>query len=188
MGAAYGFWPAGRDGDAVVVRDPRAPDRQIARFPFPRQDGRERLCLADYLRPVDEAPLPAPAGLVDYVGFLIVSVSGTLLEESEAKMKGGEYTEGYYLHGFGVRLAEAAAEYVHRRMRREWGIDDGRGLRYAWGYPACPDHGQHEIVFRLLPAREALGMELTEAGALVPELSTAAIVFHHPQAKYFSAE
>jgi 5-methyltetrahydrofolate--homocysteine methyltransferase len=72
-------------------------------------------------------------------------------------------------------------------MRREWGIDEGRGLRYAWGYPACPDHRQHERVFRLLPAREKLGMDLTGAGALVPELSTAAIVFHHPQAKYFSA-
>ncbi|MBW3555232.1 MAG: cobalamin-dependent protein, partial [Gemmatimonadetes bacterium] len=126
-------------------------------------------------------------GSVDYVGFLIVSVSDRLLERSEAMMKGGEYTEGYYLHGFGVRLAEAAAEWVHRRMRREWGIDEGRGLRYAWGYPACPDHTQHEIVYRLLPAREKLHMELTEAGALVPELSTAAIVFHHPEAKYFSA-
>ncbi len=101
-------------------------------------------------------------------------------------MKGGEYTEGYYLHGFGVRLAEAAAEYVHRRMREEWGIEAGRGLRYAWGYPACPDPTQHEILFRLLPARERLGMEVTEAGALVPELSTAALVVHHPAAKYFS--
>jgi 5-methyltetrahydrofolate--homocysteine methyltransferase len=123
----------------------------------------------------------------DYVGFLIVSVSDTLLERSTAMMKGGEYTEGYYLHGFGVRLAEAAAEWVHRRMRREWGIEEGRGLRYAWGYPACPDHMQHEIVYRLLPARERLHMDLTSAGALVPELSTAAIVFHHPEAKYFSA-
>jgi 5-methyltetrahydrofolate--homocysteine methyltransferase len=114
-------------------------------------------------------------------------VSDWLLERSTAMMQGGEYTEGYYLHGFGVRLAEAAAEWVHRRMRREWGIESGRGLRYAWGYPACPDHMQHEAVFRLLPAREKLHMELTSAGALVPELSTAAIVFHHPEAKYFSA-
>jgi hypothetical protein len=89
--------------------------------------------------------LAAAARPADYVGFLIVSVSDRLLERSEAMMKGGEYTEGYYLHGFGVRLAEAAAEWVHRRMRREWGIEEGRGLRYAWGYPACPDHMQHEI-------------------------------------------
>jgi 5-methyltetrahydrofolate--homocysteine methyltransferase len=102
-------------------------------------------------------------------------------------MKGGDYGEGYYLHGFGVRLAEAAAEYVHRLIRKELGIPMNRGLRYSWGYPACPDHTQHHTVFRLLPARERLGMEVTEAGALVPELSTAALVVHHPEAKYFSA-
>ena len=101
-------------------------------------------------------------------------------------MREGEYSEGYYLHGFGVRLAEAGAELVHRQIRRELGIDAGRGLRYSWGYPACPDHRQHEIVFRLLGARERLGMDVTEAGALVPELSTAALVVHHPEARYFS--
>ncbi len=180
--AAYGFWPAAADGNAVVVAAPRDPTRELARFDFPRQDGRENLCLSDYFQPAsDDGAAP------DSVGFLIVSVSDSLLEESESKMKAGEYTEGYYLHGFGVRLAEAAAEWVHRRMRGEWGIDEGRGLRYAWGYPACPDHTQHAILFDLLPAREKLGMELTGAGALVPELSTAAIVVHHPDAKYFSA-
>jgi 5-methyltetrahydrofolate--homocysteine methyltransferase len=199
--AAYGFFPAAADGDDVVVHDPDEPAREIERFTFPRQSDRQQLCLSDYVldgaepdpgsepdpgdepaTSTDTAPDPD-----DTVGFLIVSVSDELLDESEAMMKDGEYTEGYYLHGFGVRLAEAAAEYVHRRMREEWGIEDGRGLRYAWGYPACPDHTQHEIVYRLLPARERLEMELTEAGALVPELSTAAIVFHHPEAKYFSA-
>ena len=179
--AAYGFWPANADGDAVVVRDPQDPSTEIERFDFPRQEGRESLCLSDYFRPAEND------GAADYVGFLIVSVSDSLLEESESKMSRGEYTEGYYLHGFGVRLAEAAAEWVHRRMRDEWGIEEGRGLRYAWGYPACPDHTQHAILYDLLPARERLGMELTSAGALVPELSTAAIVIHHPEAKYFSA-
>ena len=73
------------------------------------------------------------------------------------------------------------------QIRKELGIPTNRGLRYSWGYPACPDHMQHEIVYRLLPAR-ALGMNLTELGALVPELSTAALVVHHPEAKYFSAQ
>ena len=85
-----------------------------------------------------------------------------------------------------MRLAEAGAEYVHRVIRKELGIDAERGLRYSWGYGACPDHRQHRIVFELLPARERLNMELTEAGALIPELATAALVVHHPQAKYFS--
>jgi 5-methyltetrahydrofolate--homocysteine methyltransferase len=102
-------------------------------------------------------------------------------------MQSGDYSEGYFLHGFGVRLAEASAEVVHRHIRKELGLPMNRGLRYSWGYPACPDHRQHQIVFRLLPAREKLGMQVTEAGALVPELSTAALVVHHPEAKYFSA-
>jgi 5-methyltetrahydrofolate--homocysteine methyltransferase len=179
--AAYGFFPAAADGDELVVYDPDDRASELARFPFPRQADRDRLCLADYFAPANGT---RPA---DVVGFQIVTVGDRLLERSNALMKGGDYSEGYFLHGFGVRLAEAAAEYVHRLMRRELGIPMNRGLRYSWGYPACPDHRQHEILFRLLPARERLGMDLTEAGALVPELSTAAIVVHHPEAKYFSA-
>jgi cobalamin-dependent methionine synthase I/methionine synthase I (cobalamin-dependent) len=178
--AAYGFFPAASEGDDLVVYDPAAAPAELARFPFPRQQDRDGLCLADYFA-------PAGNGRRDVVGFQLVTVGDRLLERSDALMKAGDYGEGYYLHGFGVRLAEAAAEYVHRLMRRELGIPIGRGLRYSWGYPACPDHRQHEIVFRLLPARERLDMELTEAGALVPELSTAALVVHHPEAKYFSA-
>lgn len=101
-------------------------------------------------------------------------------------MKSGDYSEGYYLHGFGVRLAEAGAEYLHRRIREELGIEPERGLRYSWCFGACPDTRQHRLVFDLLPARERLGMELTEAGALIPELATAALVVHHPEAKYYS--
>ncbi|HEX2167428.1 MAG TPA: vitamin B12 dependent-methionine synthase activation domain-containing protein, partial [Longimicrobiales bacterium] len=86
----------------------------------------------------------------------------------------------------GVRLAEAAAEWVNRHISAELGLEKGRGLRYSWGYPAIPDHTQHHVLFNLLPARENLGMDVTDAGALVPELSTAAIVVHHPEAKYFS--
>jgi len=179
--AAYGFFPAAAEGDDLVVFDPEDHTTEIARFRFPRQRDRDRLCLADYFAPTNGT---RP---VDVVGFQVVTVGDRLLERANALMKGGDYSEGYYLHGFGVRLAEAAAEYVHRLMRRELGIPMNRGLRYSWGYPACPDHRQHEILFRLLPARERLGMDLTEAGALVPELSTAAIVVHHPEAKYFSA-
>ncbi|MEN8374199.1 MAG: methionine synthase [Gemmatimonadota bacterium] len=179
--AAYGFFPAASESDALVVFDPQDPLAESTRFEFPRQPGRERLCLADYFRPRDGAP-------TDVVGFQVVTVGDALLERSEALMKGGEYSEGFFLHGFGVRLAEAAAEWVHRRMRRELGIAPERGLRYSWGYPACPDHKQHFRLFDLLPARERLGLDLTEAGALVPELSTAALVVHHPDAKYFSAE
>ena len=128
---------------------------------------------------------PAPAG--DVVALQIVTIGDRLLERSQALMQGGDYGEGYFLHGFGVRLAEAGAEWLYRRIRSELGVAPDRGLRYSWGYPACPDHRQHHTLFRLLPARERLGLEVTEAGALVPELSTAALVVHHPEAKYFSA-
>ena len=94
----------------------------------------------------------------------------------------------------GVRLepygptseAEALAEWLHRRIRRELGVPGNRGKRYSWGYGACPDLDDHATVFKLLPAEEALGMELTSAFQLVPEQSTAAIIVHHPQAKYYA--
>jgi 5-methyltetrahydrofolate--homocysteine methyltransferase len=177
--AAYGFFPAASDADDLVVYGPGDPEREIARFRFPRQSEYDKLSLADYF-------IPGADGARDVVAFQIVCVGDALLEKSDRLMKAGDYSEGYYLHGFGVRLAEAAAEYVHARIRAELGIDRDRGLRYSWGYGACPDHRQHRIVFRLLPAREKLGMDLTGAGALIPELSTAALVVHHPQAKYFS--
>jgi 5-methyltetrahydrofolate--homocysteine methyltransferase len=178
--AVYGFFPAAAEGETLVIFDPADPAREIERFPFPRQSDRDELCLADYF-------VPAEGNARDVVALQIVTVGDALLNRSEALMQAGDYGEGYFLHGFGVRLAEAGAEYVHRLIRKELGLPMNRGLRYSWGYPACPDHTQHNIVFRLLPAREKLNMEVTEAGALVPELSTAALVVHHPEAKYFSA-
>jgi 5-methyltetrahydrofolate--homocysteine methyltransferase len=179
--AVYGYYPAASEGDALVVYDPTDPTREIERFAFPRQSDRDSLCLSDYFAPAEGGRAK------DVVAFQVVTIGDELLEKSDTLMKGGDYGEGYYLHGFGVRLAEAGAEYVHRLIRKELGIPMNRGLRYSWGYPACPDHMQHEIVFRLVPAAQSLRMELTEAGALVPELSTAALVVHHPEAKYFSA-
>jgi 5-methyltetrahydrofolate--homocysteine methyltransferase len=178
-GAVYGYFPVASDGDTLVVYDPADPATEIERFPFPRQTDRDELCLSDYFAPGEN-------GRRDVAALQIVTVGDALLERSERMMREGDYTEGYYLHGFGVRLAEAGAEYVNRLIVRELGLEGRRGLRYSWGYPACPDHTQHEIVFRLLPdARSRLGMDVTSAGALVPELSTAALVVHHPEAKYF---
>ena len=175
----YGYFPAAAEGDALVIYDPADPAREIERFPFPRQSDRDLLCLADYFT-------PAANGARDVVALQLVTVGDRLLEKSQAMIGAGDYGEGYYLHGFGVRLAEAGAEYVNRIIQGELGLAGRRGLRYSWGYPACPDHLQHHTLFRLLPARESLGMDVTEAGALVPELSTAALVVHHPEARYFS--
>ena len=89
------------------------------------------------------------------------------------------------LPSFSTQIAEAAAEWLHRRVNTELGIAREQGRRYSWGYPACPDLEDHRIVFDILPAHK-IGVSLTEAYQLVPEQSTAAIVLHHPQARYFA--
>ena len=98
----------------------------------------------------------------------------------------GDYSEAYFVHGLAVQTAEASAEYLHRHIRRELGLEEDQGKRYSWGYPAIPDLDDHRIVFDLLPAEEQLGMSLTPAFQLIPEQSTAAIIVHHPEAKYYS--
>jgi 5-methyltetrahydrofolate--homocysteine methyltransferase len=179
-GAVYGYFPVAAHGDTLVVYDPQDGKTELERFDCPRQTERDGLSLADYFASAEN-------GRRDVAALQVVTVGDALLERSERMMREGDYTEGYYLHGFGVRLAEAGAEYVNRLIVKELGLDGRRGLRYSWGYPAIPDHMQHHAVFRLLPeARTRLGLDVTEAGALVPELTTAAIVVHHPEARYFS--
>ncbi|MBA4157200.1 MAG: methionine synthase [Gemmatimonadetes bacterium] len=178
--AVYGYFPAGRDGDELVVFDPAERTREVGRFAFPRQSDREQLCLADYFRALNGS------GPQDVVALQVVT-SGDRAEEFIARRNaGGDYSEGYFLHGFSVQVAEGAAEYVNRRVRAELGMNGARGLRYSWGYPACPDIEQHETLFRVLPVEDAIGVALTSAWQLDPEQSTAAIVVHHPAAKYFS--
>jgi 5-methyltetrahydrofolate--homocysteine methyltransferase len=178
--AVYGYFPAGREGNEVVVFDPANHQRELGRFKFPRQEDRERLCLADYFRPLDE-------GRPHDVVALQVVTSGDRAEQFIAQRNaGGDYSEGYFLHGFSVQTAEGAAEWINRRVKEELGVTNGRGLRYSWGYPACPDLDDHELVFRLLGVEDAIGVKLTSAWQLDPEQSTAAIVVHHPAAKYFS--
>jgi 5-methyltetrahydrofolate--homocysteine methyltransferase len=150
-----------------------------ARFHFPRQEGRERLCIADYFR-------SSASGDVDVVAFQVVTVGDEATRRFEAMQAAGEYSEGLYSHGLAVESAEAVAEWVHRRVRRELGIPSGRGKRYSWGYGACPDLEDHATLFKILPAEEALGMQMTSAFQLMPEQSTAAILVHHPQAKYYA--
>ncbi len=178
---AYGYFPAAGIGDDVVLYDPQDRAREIARFPFARQAGGEHLCLADYLREPHE-------GLaIDVVALQVVTVGTEAAKRTEALQAAGDYSESYFLHGFTVQAAEALAEWTHRRIRTELGLEPERGKRYSWGYGACPDLSQHEIAFRVLDARARIGVELTEAFQIVPEQSTAAIVIHHPRASYFNA-
>jgi 5-methyltetrahydrofolate--homocysteine methyltransferase len=176
----YGYWPAQSEGNQLIIFDPAdiGHPREIARFAFPRQAGQENLCLADYFAPVG-------SGEMDLAIFQVVTVGNEASVQFAAAQAADEYSEGYYLHGLAVQTAEAAAEYLHRHIRRELGLEEGRGKRYSWGYPALPDLADHAKVFRLLPAERELGMSLTPAFQLVPEQSTAALVVHHPDARYF---
>jgi 5-methyltetrahydrofolate--homocysteine methyltransferase len=139
--------------------------------------GRERLCLADYVRAVDSTD-------VDVLPLQVVTVGDEASRRFGRMQAAGEYSEAYYEHGLAVEAAEAVAEWMHRRIKRELGLDGGK--RYSWGYGACPDLDDHAVVFRLLPATEALGMGLTESFQLLPEQSTAAVIMHHPEARYYA--
>ena len=183
--AVYGYFPVQSEGNSVIVYDPAryaesGATVEIARFQFPRQEGRERLCLADYYRSVK-------SGEVDVAAVQVVTVGEAATRHFEALQSANEYTEAFYAHGFSVEAAEATAEWLHRRIRRELGVPGGRGKRYSWGYGACPDLDDHAVVFQLLPeARTALGMDHTVSFQLLPEQSTAAIITHHPDAKYYA--
>jgi 5-methyltetrahydrofolate--homocysteine methyltransferase len=183
--AVYGYFPVASSGNDLIVYDPAAYGsdggslRELTRLQFPRQAGRERLCLADYFRDTE-------SGAVDVAAFQVVTVGDAATRRFDELQQRGEYSEAFYGHGLSVEAAEAVAEWMHRRIKRELGLPPEQGKRYSWGYPACPDLEDHGTIFRLLPAEEALGMRLTEAFQLMPEQSTAAIVVHHPEAKYYA--
>jgi len=174
----YGYFPVQSQGLDLIVYDPADRAKELTRFTFPRQPARERLCLSDYFRPVE-------SGEYDVAAFQIVTMGTKVDDLTEELQRQGDYSRSYYIHGLGVSLAEALAEYTNRVIRQGLGLGENRGKRYSWGYPACPDLEQHAQLWQILPA-EQIGVSLTDAFQLVPEQSTAAIVIHHPEAKYFS--
>ncbi|MBI5082183.1 MAG: methionine synthase, partial [Chloroflexi bacterium] len=174
--AVYGYWQAQSDGESLIVYE---NGKEITRFEFPRQDSQDHLCLADYFAPVD-------SGVMDVVAFQVVTVGARATELFDERDSKNEYGDAYFLHGLAVQTAEATAEYVHRHIKRELGLAPNRGKRYSWGYPAIPDLDDHAKVFKLLPAEKELGMSLSSAYQLIPEQSTAAIIVHHPEARYYT--
>jgi 5-methyltetrahydrofolate--homocysteine methyltransferase len=179
----YGLWPCQSNGDDLILYDPESikgsKPVEINRFHFPRQQAGENLCLADYFASIESEKM-------DVVAFQIVTVGLEATERFDRLQQAGDYSEGYFTHGLAVQMAEASAEYLHSHIRRELGIEPNQGKRYSWGYPAIPELADHEKVFSLLPVEKELGMSLTTAFQLVPEQSTAAIILHHPQAKYYN--
>ena len=179
--AVYGYYRCaggaagggdGGNGRLEVERPQAGGGGGTVAFEFPRSSRGKRLCLADYFGPSDT------------VAFQAVTVGARASAAIDEWNAQDRYSDAYYLHGLAVETAEALAEWVHRRVRSDLGLEPGRGLRYSWGYPSCPDVGQHRLVWDLL-GPEKSGMTLTDAGQIVPEQSTAAIVVHHPDAEYF---
>ncbi len=176
--AVYGYFPCQADGDDLIVYKPDTTEH-ATRFHFPRQNFDSNLCLADYFASVD-------SGQMDVVAFQVVTVGQEATERFDALQAKGDYSEAYFTHGLAVQTAEATAEYLHRHIRRELGLAEGQGKRYSWGYPAIPELEDHRKVFDLLPVEKELGMSLSAAYQLIPEQSTAAIIVHHKDAKYYS--
>jgi 5-methyltetrahydrofolate--homocysteine methyltransferase len=174
----YGFFPANRDGNDLVVFSPEDHGREIARFTFPRQPRRDRLCLADYYLPIE-------SGQRDVAVFQIVTVGSEASRRTEHLQASGEYSESFFTHGLSVQSAEGLADYVHDRIRSEVGAEKEQGKRYSWGYPACPDLSQHGMVDALLDAG-AIGVTVTDGFQFEPEQTTAALVVLHPDARYYA--
>ena len=199
----YGFWPANSEGDDILVYDAYGPGtagrgtngKALLRFNMLRQqeviaDGRPNRSLADFIAPQD-------SGIVDYLGAFAVTAGigvDALVEEHERHHD--DYA-AIMVKALADRLAEAFAECLHAQARRDWGYGTGetlssedlikekyRGIRPAFGYPACPDHSEKAKLFELLEASR-LGMTLTESYAMTPAASVSGLYFAHPQARYF---
>jgi 5-methyltetrahydrofolate--homocysteine methyltransferase len=176
--AVLGYFPCNSDGNELVLWDPAAPgQRELDRLVFPRQPRHDRICLADFYRPLT-------SGEPDVVALQAVT-AGDQVTELMAQLEGdGEFAQQLFVHGLGVQTAEGMAEWLHARVRGELGLPSTQGRRYSWGYPACPEQSEHEKVFALLDA-PAIGLRLSGGYAVEPEQSTPAIIAHHPQAVYF---
>ncbi len=182
---AYGYFNCWSQGDELIVNSNSGEKV----FAFPRQQSAPGLCIADYFRSREEGG--------DIAGFFVVTIGPALAEKTKELYEQNSYHDYLMLHGLGVELTDALAEYWHEQMRVEMGIQQGgvdmaayvaqgyQGSRFGFGYPSCPDLGAHIPLFELLQPQE-IGVGLTESFEMVPEMSTSAIVAHHPQAKYFA--
>ena len=193
--AVYGFWPAASEGDDIVLFSDESQKQEIARFNMLRQQAKhdDGPCrsLADFVAPVG-------SGLVDYVGAFAVTAGLGEVELSKKFEADNDDYDSIMVKALADRLAEAFAEELHQRVRREWGYgaeermsmqqilhEDFRGIRPAFGYPACPDHTEKEKLFRLLQPERA-GITYTEGFAMIPPASVSGLYLSHPKARYFN--
>ena len=189
--AVFRFFRAARDQDDVLILSPDG-ETILERLRFGRQAAGEGLGLADYV-------LPQSGSVPDYLGAFVTTVGPGVRALAEEWKESGDYLASYILQILALEGAEGFAELMHQRMRAMWGIADPaditkqdlfraayHGKRYSFGYPACPRLEDQEILWRLLRPDEGIRVRLTEEMMMEPEGSVSALVFHHPQAKYFN--
>ncbi|MGA8116937.1 MAG: methionine synthase [Actinocatenispora sp.] len=193
----YGYYPCYSEGNDLVVLDENG-HAEMTRFTFPRQRRDRRLCIADFFRAKE-------SGSLDVIAFQLVTVGAAISEYTAKLFAANAYRDYLEVHGLSVQLAEALAEYWHRRVRSELILPGGgsiadadpadldgvlkvdyRGCRYSFGYAACPELEDRAKVETLLRP-ERINVRLSEEYQLTPEQSTDALVVHHPEASYFNA-
>lgn len=188
--AIYQFFPAQSEGQSIIIYDPEDRTRIIEQFSFPRQGKAPHRTLGDYLRPAGDE--------MDYVAFLSVTVGQGVRDIAEEWKEKGDYLRSHAIQSLALELAEGLAEKTHMLIRDRFGIPDSpemtmeerfrtkyQGIRVSFGYPACPELADQEKLFRLIQPKE-IGISLTEGFMMEPEASVTAMVFAHPEARYFS--
>ncbi|MGQ9918554.1 MAG: methionine synthase [Bryobacteraceae bacterium] len=191
--AVWQFFEAERQGNSIALYEAGA-QAPVHIFTFERQRKKDGLCLSDYV--LD----PDAFGRRDHIALFVVTAGEGVREASEEAKQAGRFFEAHCLQALAIETAEAAAEWLHRRLREEWGFPDPpgmtmqdrftsryRGKRYSFGYPACPNLNDQQGMWKLLRPEE-IGVRLTEGMMMEPEASVSALVFHHPDCAYFSVE
>ena len=190
VGAVWRFFEAEPVGDRIALFLPGS-DTPVHVFEFHRQQRPAGLCLSDFV-------VPPRNGLRDSMALFVVGAGDGVRERSREAKEAGEYLASHAIQALAIETAEAAAEWLHGRIRDAWGVPDPpemtmkdrfaaryRGKRYSFGYPACPDLDDQVPLWRLLEPEE-IGVRLTDGMMMEPEASVSALVFHHPDARYFS--
>jgi 5-methyltetrahydrofolate--homocysteine methyltransferase len=190
--AVWQFYEAERDGNSIHLFAPGG-ESPIHTFQFGRQRREDGLCLSDYI-------LEPENGRRDHLVLYVVTSGSCIRQRSEEWKQAGEFFKSHAIQALAIETAEGTAEWLHRRIREEWGFPDPptmtmhdrftskyRGKRYSFGYPACPNLDDQQGLFKLLQPEE-IGVQLTEGMMMEPEASVSALVFQHPDAAYFTAD
>jgi 5-methyltetrahydrofolate--homocysteine methyltransferase len=186
----YQFFKVRTEGESLIILDD-VTETEKMRFTFPRQEGGKQLCLTDFIDP----------DRIDTVCFFVVTCGDGVADAAKTLLQAGHYFESHGLSAIALEAAEGFSELLHQRIRQEWGIGDKEtvtqddlfklrytGKRMSFGYPACPHLEDQKKLWELMRPDETIGVQLSEEYMMYPEASVSALVFHHPQAVYFSVD